>query len=285
MKSVIRILGMVLSLMLVFSCRKHANDSNSGYNGPTLSQVVIWNIQQPRYGVEVFDYYYDNLNRVTEIDHTTGDSTNSWVQAMYRDTTKWFYNGNEQQPYKNTGIGIGQTKNVSYFLYDNQGRLVKDSLITANCNCYYVKKYNWSGNKIIAIGTSGSYSGGIYSTAKDSIVINNDNYLWNFRVNDPADMSGSSFAYDNKMNPLHTLNIHSATSFTTIGGVPTAGYSKNNITTLTNGLYEAYTGKPVQNTQNTTTYKYNYNTNNLPVDGETSNRAPNNVKIRFTYTN
>jgi hypothetical protein len=286
MKTIIRTLGIVLSLTPIFSCGKHSDDSNWDYSGPKLSKVMVWDSTHPLSGIEIFEFRYDGKNRVTTISHSIGDSANGQIRSMPYDSTQWFYKGNALQPYKSTSNQIYKSYDL-YFFYDNQGRLISDSSITNNCNCYYVKKYNWFGNKVITSGVSGFYSIGTTSPTRDSSIINENNYLATFNITDPSkNWPGRFYTYDDKINPANTMNIHAATSFTTIGGLPSVGYSKNNATQITNSAYVPYTANPIGILiAQTVAYKYNYNANNLPVDCEVSNNSPHSMRIKFYYSN
>ena len=80
------------------------------------------------------------------------------------------------------------------------------------------------------------------------------------------------------------MNIRAAIAFTPTGGLPIGGYSANNTTQLNLGTVPANgigTFKPIA----AITYKYNYNSNNLPVDCEVNNNPGFPMKMKFYYTN
>jgi hypothetical protein len=289
MKLVIRALGFVCSLSVVFACKKTSNDSNAVYNGPKLTKVMVWGASRPSSTIAIYEYHYDDGNRVTRIDQSIGDSANGDIKTYLYDTTTWYYKGNERLPYKNTGIAIFSMLPEKYFYYDNQGRLIRDSVIDIVCRCSYVRTYTWSGNHVM-IPNNRPYGGGIPGRVTDSITLNNNNQLSIFTVgiqSQTGRITGSIFTSDNKLNPLHTLNIQAATPFTTVYGFPTVGYSQNNITETAAGFYELLGPNPGSfvNSALVISYKYNYNDHNLPVSCETTGKSPDDQKIIFYYTN
>src|SRR5689334_6667819 len=136
MKPIIQLLGIILSFSLLFACRKDSHDKTPSPNGTKLSKVIVFSSVRPATTIEVYEYRYDAMNRVTEIALAVGDSASGEAQTKPYETTKWFYNGNEQQPYRSTN-----SSGEHYYSYDGQGRLVYDSLIFANCICYDLRKY------------------------------------------------------------------------------------------------------------------------------------------------
>jgi len=281
MKPTLQLLGIILSFSLLFACKKDSHDTTPGPNGSKLSKVIVWSSVPPVTSISVYQYNYDAMNRVTGISLAVGDSASGEAQTKPYETTKWFYNGNEQQPYRSTN-----SNGEHYYSYDDQGRLVYDSLVFANCTCYDVKKYNWSGNKVMGALISGTSGGTI--TIFDSSVISDKNYLarYNLSSQPSTNVAGEQYLYDNKSNPLHTLNIHNAAAFSYVGGIPTTGYNENNNTEIAYGYRDTYGPGPVTFVKSQIiTYKYTYNSYNLPVDCETSGNTAIPSKIKFFYTN
>ena len=195
MKSVIRMLGIVLSLSLVFSCGKSTDDPAS--NGTRLSKVIEWT-SYPQPVIDIFVFHYDDLNRVTEVTYSTGDSAKGESGAKYDYSTKWFYKGDEQLPYKSAGDVIANMPYEMYHFYDNNGNLVMDSSVSNGCNCYYLTKYHWFSDKVVT--TLSSSQPNVPTTTSDSVAINGNNYqavyLLNNHPND-QELPVSIFAYDN----------------------------------------------------------------------------------------
>lgn len=280
MKPFIQILGITLSFSFLFACKKHSDDTTPGPNGTKLSKVIEYSSVGSVTSLNVFEYHYDAMNRVTEITHAVGDSSGGEAQAKPYETTRWYYNGNEQLPYRSTN-----NSGERYYAYDNQGRLIYDSVGLANCNCYDLKKYNWSNNKVICALTSGK-PGGTSTTSFDSSVISGQDYLGRYNGSLLGSATyGTLYTYDNRINPLHTLNIHAAAAFTGVDGLPSVGYSENNNTEIAYGYSDNSGPGPVTFVKSQIlTYKYNYNSYNLPVDCELSGNTPTPSRTKFYYT-
>lgn len=287
MKPLIHKLGIVLCLLVLFSCKKDHNDTPS--NGTRLSKVIVWSSSFPSYpSISVNQFYYDALNRVSKIDYSNGDSAKGESGAKYAYSTKWFYNGNEQLPYKYTIADDSTVFSELYFFYDNQGRLVLDSLPTPDVNTYTIKKYNWLPGRVLTI--TAKHEMGIIAMSTDSSQINSQNCLAQFGTSYAigSGMPAFYYTYDNKINPLHTLNIHAALPFTSIGGVGNLGFSENNQIELKTGFFRLF-GSPAGTFSPTgsATNKYNYNAHNLPVNCEmtTDGNIIGKSKSKFYYTN
>jgi hypothetical protein len=258
----VRAFSTCLTLALITSampsCKKRST-SEYDPNGTKLAKVIITNSSQAAGEHTITcEYHYDNLNRVIEIAQHDDDSIKN---------ISYFYNTNEQLPYKcvdNTFNPSGET----YYFYDNNGRLVTDSTITNNG--YTVRKYNWSGTRVL--------------TGSDSCVINTNNITAKISLTFTSiglGMPAAIISYDNKINPLNTLNIHAAAPLSGTGGLHTPGYSKNNITEAKFGYYPIY-GTPGFKESSSTTYTYKYNTAGLPVECEIS-WLPVSLKNRIQY--
>lgn len=287
MKPLIRNLGMVVSLSLAIACKKNTGTSDPGNTSIKLSKVIVWTSKPTAPTIEIYTYHFDTLNRVTEMTYFEGDSSSGESQAQYVRSTKWLYNGNQQQPFKSTGASVSGYE--KYYFYDNQGKLISDSMVTDNCNCYYLEKYSWFTDKIMINSASATYSVGVTDTFKDSGVINGTNYLGNYNFNNfPAQLNGRIYSYDNKINPFQTLNIKAAIVINPTEWGATVGYSGNNVTENTRGtipLNGSTSGTFIKAT--TVTYKYAYNSDNLPVTCEVMNNVPYPypVKVQYYYTN
>jgi hypothetical protein len=287
MKLVIRVLAAALIVSAMPSCKKEDANNNS-YTGTLLSKVIVWtsNPFQSKAIIEVYKYHYDALNRVTEIAYSNGDSAKGESGAKYLNSKKWFYKGDEQLPYKCTDVNDSALLSELYFLYDNQGRLVSDSLPTTVVNTFTVRKYNWFPDRVLTI--TASHEMGIIAMSTDSIQINSQNYLAQFGTSSSFGLGIPAlyFTYDNKINPLHKLNIHAAISLSAIGGVPNFGYSENNKIEVKTGYLKIF-GVPAGtfSQSGTFSYTYNYNAHNLPVDFEITGNLPNPSKIKFYYNN
>ena len=266
------------------SCKKEEVSDRKSTN-TKLSNVVVLTMTKPKPTVELFDYHYDTLNRVTEIIYSTNSSEvsiNKKLGPTYGGTKKWFYKGDDQKPYKSTGFIASDPNAEMYFFYDSNGNLVTDSLVPGNCNCYTIRKYRWpepetlNSTTILVNRTDGTSR----IIGRDSIHIHHNNLEYLYYENYPTIIG---IIYNDGVNPINTLNIHAAIPLTQIGGVPTPGYCKNNRMTLIPGS---------RNTNSFSTwafsdaieYRYKYNAANMPVDCVIRTIKDSTV-IKFSYSN
>src|SRR5690242_2414624 len=97
-------LSVILFALCIFSCKKSKDDANDTTSGSTLiSKVMVWDAAQPQKAIQIIDFKYDNLNRVTEIVYSSGDSVNGAINSYIVRTNTCFYNGSETTPYKTIG--------------------------------------------------------------------------------------------------------------------------------------------------------------------------------------
>src|SRR5689334_6591453 len=101
----IRIALVLAIITCIISCKKAKDDTNDTA-GSILSKVMIWDAAQPQKTIQLIEFKYDNLNRVTEIAYSNGDSVNGAINSYVVRTSKCFYNGNETNPYKTTGFKL-----------------------------------------------------------------------------------------------------------------------------------------------------------------------------------
>lgn len=201
----IRTLGFILSLFCVFSFRNQPNN-DPGPDCTRLYKVYMWQSAHPNRNIDIFEYYYDSLYRVTEIKQYLLDSIDGSLQYKFIKTMTCFYNGSEQLPYKTKGFHHYEEKEIYYF-YDSSGRMIKDSMNTPSVNDYTAKHiYSWNNDSVITDIRSPSV---IYKTAS---VINNHNIVSNTVLKHVASHLGLThvtLTYDNKINPFNKLNIGS----------------------------------------------------------------------------
>ncbi|OQP40947.1 hypothetical protein A4H97_15190 [Niastella yeongjuensis] len=286
MKSLIPILGIMLSVSVVFSCKKHSGDEGS--NGTVLSKIIVRGSSNlPSGSIEVNKYYYDAQNRITGFDYLYGDAAKDESGAKYVSTTKWFYKGDEQLPYKYTQFKDSIFVNEMYFFYDNQGRLATDSFLpNVTHTSYTIRQYNWYVDKLMII--SAIHAMGTIAMRTDSFQINNHNVLAQFGTSYPLGQGipATYYTYDNNINPIHALNIHAAIPLGNLGGINNNGYSENNPTEMKTGFIPLFGGPGGYTPAGTLTYKYNYNEHNLPVDCEATGdgNIVGSLKTNFYYT-
>ncbi|OQP40948.1 hypothetical protein A4H97_15195 [Niastella yeongjuensis] len=277
----IQLLGVILSFSLLFACKKDSNDSGS--NSTKLSKVIVWNTIGYSHTIDVYGYRYDGMNRVSEITYANGDSASGEEQAKPYESIKWFYNGNEQKPFKSSGVNQSFIHYDEYYFYDDMGRLVGDSIVDANS--HNEEKYSWGNNMIVRTSIWSNTTGGMSSVNQDTITLSDKSQLGATGSNPQTGESfGSLYTYDNKINPLHLLNIRAAATFTAIAGLPTAGYNENNLIETANGYFDIYgPGPAVFVKSQIISSKYNYNAGGLPVDCETSGNIAGITRYKFYY--
>ncbi|MBO9202070.1 MULTISPECIES: hypothetical protein [Niastella] len=262
-------LPVILFALCIFSCKKPKDDANDTASGSTLvSKVMVWDAAQPQKAIQIIDFKYDSLNRVTEIVYSSGDSVNGAINSYIVRTNKCFYNGNGTNPYKTIGfkLPLGYPSSDVYHYYTNSGVLAADSTGTwRTYTGYYKRELAWSADKIIATHNN-TYSGSLRQT-KDTMFIDGNN-ITGYNTTLTGNIEEYKFKYDNKINPLANLNI---ALFTVVDGTDgiegfvAPGYCKNNITEsfkkstkiLVNGTSTSTT---------TTAFMYTYNNKGLPIE-------------------
>jgi hypothetical protein len=280
MNPVIRILIFVLSLSSILSFLKHPN-TDPGPKGAKLYKIYMWNSKQPFQNIDIFEYHYDSLNRVTEIKQYLLDSLEGNRKMKFIKSQTCFYNGSEQLPYKTKGFHYYAEKEIYYF-YDSSGRLITDSMSTVIGNDYYaMQKYNWGKDKFIREIRSQ------FVGKEDSSVIINHNIISNVLTKHGAShiaYTHAKLTFDSKINPLNTLNI-SPMLITLSWPYATyeqqvSGYNRNNITEMT-------LGRSNFDTEFTPKFKYSYtykyNNAGLPVECEISGVPFSKTKDRISY--
>jgi hypothetical protein len=260
-------LSVILFALCIFSCKKSKDDGNDTASGSTLSKVMVWDAAQPQKAIQIIDFKYDSLDRITEIVYSSGDSVNGAINSFIVHTSKCFYNGIETNPYKTTGfkLPLGYPVGDVYHYYTNSGVLTADSTGPGRTySGYYKRELAWSSDKIIA--THKIYSGSLRQT-KDSMFIDGNN-ITGYNTTLAGNIEEYTFKYDNKINPLAKLNI---AAFTVVDGTDgiegfvAPGYCKNNITETVKKAIKILPGGTSTSTTKTTS-TYTYNNKGLPIE-------------------
>lgn len=269
MNRLLNSLSVILFALCIFSCKKSKDDANDTASGSTLvSKVMVWNTAQPQKAIQIIDFKYDSLNRVTEIVYSSGDSVNGAINSYIVRTNKCFYNGTETNPYKTIGfkLPLGYPSGDVYHYYTNSGILTADSTGTWRVYTgYYKREFAWSSDKIIATHNN-TYSGFLRQT-KDTMFIDGNN-ITGYNTTLTGDIEEYKFKYDNKINPLAKLNI---AAFTVVDGTDgiegfvAPGYCKNNITETTKKSIKILVNG-TSTTTTTTAFIYTYNNKGLPIE-------------------
>jgi hypothetical protein len=274
--------SLILYIISVSSCGKH-NDSTG--KSDQLARVVIVDSAKPAKSVRVYEFIYDNKNRVTEIKYSSGDSVNNELQLIYRRNSTCSYNGADKTPFKTNGFGFqAGPPNVDIFhYYDNNGVLLKDSMADFSGNAgyfYFNNDYSYGNNSVIIKSTNALSSVNTPSLYYDSLAISNHNITGTFNSYYPGRTSfiGYQYTYDNNVNPISRLNISSFLINNSIEFSLTPGYSSNNVTKWESGFFAngQFTPSSVFN------LSYSYNDKGLPVECKVSN-APFPYTIKYAY--
>jgi hypothetical protein len=228
---------------------------------------MVWDATQPQKAIQIIDFKYDSLNRVTDIVYSSGDSVNGAIDSYIVRTNKCFYNGSETNPYKTIGfkLPIGYPSGNVFHYYTNSGVLTADSTGTwRTYSGYYKRELAWSSDKIITTHNN-TYSGFLQQT-KDTMFIDGNN-ITGYNTTLTGNVDEYKFKYDNKINPLSKLNI---AAFTVVDGTDgiegfaAPGYCRNNITeTVKKSTRILVNGTSTSTT--TTAFIYTYN-KGLPIE-------------------
>src|SRR5688572_11587158 len=101
MNRMIRIACALILISSLISCKK---DSDPDANKTRLSKLISWSPFDPSKNIVITEFKYDDQKRVTEIARFYGDSVNGEIKRMVDiHNLKFFYNGNNKNPYKSTG--------------------------------------------------------------------------------------------------------------------------------------------------------------------------------------
>jgi hypothetical protein len=271
--------SLILYIAGIGSCGKH-NDSTG--KSDQLAKVIIQDSAKPAKSVRVYEFIYDNKNRVTEITFSAGDSVNGDLQLKYYRSSTCSYIGADKTPFKTNGFGfhVGPPNVDIFHFYDNTGSLIKDSLGSFGNNIgYYTSSYAWFDNYIKIIGTNAIVSPTFPVIHYDSLIINNHNITHILNgYSTTGTYLGYQFTYDDKVNPISRLNISSFLINNNIEYSLTPGYSSNNVTKWESGFFAngQFTPSSVFN------LSYSYNDKGLPVECKVSN-APFPYTIKYSY--
>jgi len=268
MRPVIRNLGIVLSLSLVFSCSKSHNDANAA--NLRISRIVA-HYSLGGYGTTVIDFKYDDQQRVIKIVYSGGDESTGTLITTPFQTYECYYNGTEKNPYKATGLppGLGfGTEAEMFYRYNNAGQVTWDSTKITGGTQRNIREYTYlPGSILVKKGIYTDAPGGVAgSQVTDSFVINNNNLTEAYYANTSMAFKnyGYKCTYDNKINPVSNLNLTAWMPTDGIDGFPSfigPGASKNNIVEYVSGITNAQGEFIVQGTNK---LAYTYNNAGLP---------------------
>jgi hypothetical protein len=264
----IRIVSTLVLASCMLSCKKDS-DSKSNSNKTRLSKLVSWRTSTPSKNITTTDFIYDDQKRVVEIAFLQGDSVNGEIKSAKYRSLKFFYSGNDKSPYKTLGgmSNISSSITEYYHSYNTTGSLVRDSTpATPPYTSTSIRRYSYSPDKIIV---QNEYKDNYYTQImKDSFRVANNNLVDMYINVNPYNSQtyGYKLIYDNKVNPISTLNIAAVTVVTGINGFPSflaPGFCKNNVTEYTYG-YSSSVGQFTG--QNVYFFTYTYSDNKLPEE-------------------
>lgn len=278
MNTPIRIVSTLVLVLCIVSCKK---DKDSDSNKTRLSKMLQWSTGSPSKGIVTYQFIYDDQKRVVEIATLSGDSVNKEIRSAKIRSLKFFYNGNEQKPFKTIGALPYSTNPAAeiYHKYNSSGSLIQDSTpAVPSSSTIYLRNYSYNSVRII-VSNEAKDSWGSYVMSRDSIRMVNNN-LTEAYVNSLS--SAYKLTYDDRTNPLSTLNIAPLFQTTSVIGFPAylaPGSCKNNIMEYASG----YISSPGQFTPNNIYYfTYFYQGNNLPQECRYSGTG-NNYTVKFEY--
>lgn len=278
MLQAIRTPGLMLLLLCILSFHKHP--AVPGPDCTRLYKVYMWRSAQPNRNIDIFEYYYDTLNRVTGIKQYLLDSIDGSLQYKFIKTMTCFYKGAEQLPYKTKGFHYLADKEIFYF-YDSSGKMIKDSMSSAGQNDYSaVHEYRWCGDTVITDLRSPS------AVKKTLSVLNNNNIVSHTILKHVASHIGLThgiLTYDNKVNPMNKLNISPVLTMSwpfLNADQRTSGYNKNNITEWILGSLN-YNNAFIP--KHKWTFTYQYNNAGLPVECRIDGISFSSTKDRIQY--
>jgi hypothetical protein len=245
------LLAIVFSFMFN-SCQKHHDIVSTASKIKQLSIIFTGNPPDP----SQVDFYYDNLSRVSKIFMYLGDSGIVVPSADTICLMDFNYQGNNELPSSVfINLKLFHVKYSHTLSYGVDNRLIKDSVVNIadTISTNYIVSYSYPNNKTIANSTF------LVPSTKDTLISENGNFTSFFQP-----FGVSSYEYDNKINPLNTLNIAPIFHVICNNREPSNPYwslwtlcNKNNLTKVTfsqNGLIRSEHF-----------LAYSYNTQNLPT--------------------
>jgi hypothetical protein len=270
-------MSIIILISCILSCKKH-NDSDPGpgpdpdLNKTRLSKVMIWDSAKPARRILTIDFIYDDQKRIAKIVNSWGDSANGTIKAYHIDSSfRCFYKENEKNPYKTLGGSFNSSfwsmdSDTMYHYYNSDGSLKQDSINKPNLGGYLLRNYLYS-DYSIEVTSRNTFTLG-EKVLQDLFRIANHNLVEGFVSIVPQDAvkRGYKIRYDDKINPISTLNIASIGIVHVIAKFPSflaPGYCKNNIIEY-NTLTKFLNKWPEEGPKIPISYVYNLN--NLPKE-------------------
>jgi hypothetical protein len=298
MRSTLIPLAVILSSIFFISCQREVNerltDITSGDTVKIKSVVFLdTTITGSNDTSEVDYFFYDSQGRVQHgLGRTIMDPVlNTW-QNFFDD---YYYNGSATHPFK---IASYDDQNfiydTSYFTYDADGFLVKDSTVEVD---------NAAGYTGYSVGTYQSAAGGGYvylyklnnnssgfvttdstkyhTTYTNSNLINEVDSVYDSGHN-LVTVNYNTYSYDSQKNPFSFLNFLQVPGGSDLfdAGTETSFY-KNNRQHFQTYYTDVTTGST--STPQTESITYTYRQDGYPLTGIASGNRPDFNKVIYTY--
>ena len=279
-----------LSICWMTSCQKEVTGD---FGGPVpdnedtlLKKILVVDSLDPKKDIYHTDFLYDGQQRVVKIKRYFIDSVNNAAVVHDEDSTIFFYNGSDRKPYKSVGYSrltyLDDTE--IYHRYDSEGRLAADSVGLGDGVSFFARRYAYHTGYINAVEED-VVTGFPTDYYVDSFVVTNSNFTQAF-FEVPPGISALYYedTYDDKVNPLHKLNIantlfegdYAYSKFITLSPGPCPHNIKTRKSSATYPL-----GADVH----IETYQFTYNKKGYPVSGKSTSNlyTAEDLRIWFTY--
>lgn len=179
------------------SCVKDKHSTNVSI--PKLRSLTIkWNYNSPNH--DNIDFFYDNLNRVSSIlcHHGSYEIPIAASDTIFK--FLFFYNGINPFPYLSINADSYQIYpsgiyEYDYLFYDSKNKVIKDSTVNS-LGQFAIRNYQYTDDNIILNSDTFGLSAGNFVSFKEGPDPRGFQYGW--RV-----------AFDDKINPLNSLNVSS----------------------------------------------------------------------------
>lgn len=237
-------LAALVLVVLTAACDKSTDTQHI----PHVKQLKT--VYNPGNHVEHTDFIYDNHNRVRTIFTYKGDSGRIVPVIDSVRMMRFIYAGDNKLPAIIDDRRFGYSQ-VHHFTYSADGQLTQDSVVYPNSgNLYALEIYSYSADKIIRIS-----SGPSLNTHYDTITMQNGNKIAYRYSSASGDYLKMDFEYDNRINPLSSMNI--APVFLAVESIidTWSPFSNNNLVKYSMSQQAGYSEGIMQ---------YQYNNDDLP---------------------
>jgi len=276
-----KIIAAVLVLGTIFftSCQKEFTIDNSDI--VPADSTVVTQLDSNNISKIIF---YDSANGVSNVFHTRTfiyDTLKRLIQITESESNRlgtsyyFYYQGTSSLStgylmFDSLALQMGNQPERHYFTRDNQGRLIKDSLI-GNPGFFEISKYSYSGNTLV-LERADYNSYNIIATTIATLDSNGN--IIKYVTNEPAQniRDSAMFTYDNRRSPYFRLRgTFEILTDHAVYDYETPLFMKNNMKTL----YQSDPGLPIINN-----ISYTYNGAGYPIF---AHETDEDVYIRYFY--